>query len=84
MSCPELSRIQSTIETAREELRLRASEATTEAAGESAFSTWERVARTSLFSAEIDAQFHKARCPQCRQAKAAVYEPRTRELAQAA
>lgn len=68
MSCPEFSHIQDRVESAREELRSRAAES---AAGEFAYAAWERIARTSLFSAEIDAQFHKARCSRCRSAEMA-------------
>lgn len=68
MSCPEFGRIQSIVEAAREELQRREMETVEEPTGDVAFSAWERVTRTSLFSAEIDAQFHKARCPQCRSA----------------
>lgn len=68
MSCPEFRLIQDRVESAREELRSGVAES---AAGEFAYAAWERVARTSLFSAEIDAQYHKARCSQCRAAEAA-------------
>lgn len=79
MPCTDYRYIQSRIESAREELSQRACE---DAPGgdEFAISAWERAARVSLFSAEIDAQFHKARCPQCRGAEAFVPS----ELAEAA
>lgn len=67
MTCPEFHHIQNRVEIARAELRSRAAES---AADEFAYSAWERAARTSLFSAEIDAQFHKAHCSQCRAAEA--------------
>lgn len=84
MSCSELRHIQLEIESAREELRKRAAESAPDRGNEFAFDAWERVLRTSLFSAEIDAQFHRARCPQCRTKTAEIAEPLTPDLAQAA
>lgn len=69
MPCPDYRHIQSKIDLAREELLRRAHE-NASGADEFAVSTRERAARVSLFSAEIDAQFHRARCPQCRKTEA--------------
>lgn len=65
MPCSELRHIQLEIESARAELRNRAPESASDRGDEFAFAAWERAARVSLFSAEIDAQFHRARCPEC-------------------
>lgn len=70
--CPEFRRIQSIVETAREELRRREFESNP--AEDAAFASWERVIRTSLFSAEIDAAFHKARCAKCKDRAASITE----------
>jgi hypothetical protein len=65
MPCTDYRHIQLRIESAREELRRQAHE-NAPGRDELGPSAWERAARVSLFSAEIDAQFHKARCAQCR------------------
>ena len=82
MPCNDLRNIQLRIESAREELRRRAGENAPD--GEFATAAWERAARVSLFSAQIDAQFHRARCPHCRTNTSPIAEPMAPDLAEAA
>lgn len=65
MPCTDYRHIQSRIESAREELRRHADEKAPDR-DEFVPPAGERAARVSLFSAEIDAQFHMARCARCR------------------
>jgi hypothetical protein len=65
MACDELVRLRAISEGAREQLRQPAPELVVSPANELAWSTWERSLRTVIFSADIDADFHAARCPHC-------------------
>jgi hypothetical protein len=65
MACEELVRLKVILEQAREQLRQTAPESALSFAEEPAWSTRERTLRTTIFSAEIDAAFHAAKCPHC-------------------
>ena len=66
MTCPGFIHLINTAEAARDELRHAAlAEAEVDPVLNFASSTRERLLRTTIFSAEIDAAYHRANCPQC-------------------
>lgn len=65
MPCLEILKIQSIAEAAREQLRGRETNVNASETDELFPASWERAARTALFSAEIDAAVHKSRCDEC-------------------